>query len=106
MQPQPVLLDRTVAVLKDLGEVVPGVHVQQREGDRRRGERLQRQMQHDDGVLAAGEQDHRPLELARHLTEDVHGLGLESVQVREGVRGVRTLLGDLATVVVMPVPSR
>lgn len=77
MEPQPVLLHRTVAVLQDLGEVVPGVHVQQRERHRRLRERLQRQVQHHDGVLAAGEQDHRPLELPRHLTEDVDRLGLQ-----------------------------
>ncbi|MGX1153831.1 hypothetical protein RKD39_001409 [Streptomyces albogriseolus] len=92
VQPQPVLGDRAVAVVEDLGEVVPGVHVEQRERHRRGRERLQRQVQHDDGVLAAGEQDHRLLELTRHLAEDVHGLGLEGVQVGEGVRAVRTLL--------------
>src|SRR5690606_37059967 len=91
VQPQPVPGDGAVAVGEDLGEVVPGVHVQQGEGDGRGGERLQRQVQHEDGVLAAGEEDHRLLELARHLAEDVHGLGLEGVQVGEGVRSGRAL---------------
>ncbi|GHB46979.1 hypothetical protein GCM10010306_045450 [Streptomyces umbrinus] len=95
MQPQPVLLHRAVAVLKDLREVVPGVHMQQRERHRGGRERLERQVQHDDGVLAAGEQDHRPLELTRHLAEDVHRLGLQSVQMRERVRAVGPLLGDV-----------
>src|SRR4051794_28175288 len=93
MQAQPVPRHHAVAVGEDLGEVVPGVHVEQGEGHRRRREGLQRQVQHEDGVLAAGEEDHRPLELARHLTEDVHRLRLQRVQMRERVRGARALLG-------------
>jgi hypothetical protein len=34
-------------------------------------------VQHDDRVLAAGEQQHRPLELGGDLADDVDGLGLE-----------------------------
>src|SRR6478735_2984842 len=49
-------LDRLVAVGDHLGEVVAGVDVQHREGDRRRPERLRRQVQHDDGVLATTEE--------------------------------------------------
>lgn len=86
VQPQVVPRDHTVPVVDDLGEVVPGVDVQQGEGNRGGRERLQRQVQHDDRVLAAGEQDHRPLELARHLTEDVDGLRLDGVEMGEGVR--------------------
>ena len=65
-----------------------GVDVQQRERQRRGRERLERQVQHDDGVLAAGEQHHRPLELAGHLAEDVDRLGLEVVEVVERQRDV------------------
>jgi hypothetical protein len=52
-----------VAELQHLGEVVPGVDVQERERDARRRKGLLRQPQHDDRVLAAGEQQRRPLEL-------------------------------------------
>ena len=40
-------------------------------GTRRRPERLQREVQHHDRVLAAREQQHRPLELGRDLADDV-----------------------------------
>ena len=43
-------------------------------------ERLLRQPQHDDRVLAAGEQQHRPLELGHHLAHDEDALGLERVR--------------------------
>ena len=55
---------------------------------------LMRQVQHDDRVLAAGEQQHGPLELGGHLADDVDGLGLERPQVAELVasRGLPRLL--------------
>ena len=37
--------------------------------------------QHDDRVLAAGEQQHRPLELGGHLPDDVDRLGLQHVEL-------------------------
>ena len=52
-------------------------------GNRAGRERLLREAQHDDRVLAAGEQQHRPLELGGHLADDVDGLGLEGPQVGE-----------------------
>ncbi len=42
-----------------------------------RGERPQGEVQHDHGVLAAREQQHRALELGHHLTDDVDALALE-----------------------------
>ena len=60
-----------------------GVDVHDRERQPAGPERLERQVQHDDGVLAAGEQQHRPLELGGHLPDDVDGLGLERPQVAE-----------------------
>src|SRR5262249_4774263 len=48
-----------------------------------RPERLDGQMQHDDGVFAAGEQQHRPLELRCHLPNDVDGLGLQRAQMTQ-----------------------
>ncbi|GAB3896703.1 hypothetical protein GCM10029964_078430 [Kibdelosporangium lantanae] len=55
--------DEPVAELQHLRQVVAGVHVQQRERDRHRPERLHRQADEHSGVLAAGEQDHRAVEL-------------------------------------------
>ena len=52
-------------------------------------ERLLGEAQHHDRVLAAGEQQHRALELGRDLTDDVDRLGLESVQVAPVGRGHR-----------------
>ncbi len=86
MQAQVVLGGHAVPVGDDLGEVVAGVDVQQRERDGGRPEGLERQVQHDDGVLAAGEQDHRALELPRDLAEDVYRLGLQRVQVGQRER--------------------
>src|SRR5664280_2924768 len=41
-------------------------------------------VQHHHGVLATGEQQHRPLELRDNLTKDVDRLGLEGVQMVQG----------------------
>ena len=71
-----------VAELDDLGEVVPGVDVHEREREARRAERLLGQAQQDDRVLAAAEEQDRPLELGGDLAHDVDGLGLEGLQVR------------------------
>jgi hypothetical protein len=80
-QPDAELGHPAVAELDHLGEVVPGVHVHHRERDPGRPERLLRQRQHHDRVLAAGEQQHRPLELGGDLAHDVDGLGLEHVEL-------------------------
>ena len=77
LEPQPEPLDRRVAVGEHLGEVVAGVDVQHRERDRRRPERLRREVQHDDGVLAAAEEQHRALELGGDLADDEDRLALE-----------------------------
>ena len=87
-QTKPEAGDRLVAVVEHLGEVVAGVDVQQRERWRRRGEGLDRQVQHDDGVLATAEQHHGPLELAGDLAEDVDRLRLEVVEVVQRQRDV------------------
>jgi hypothetical protein len=80
-QPLAELLDAAVAELEHLGEVVPGVDVHDREREGRRPERLLGETQEDDRVLAAGEQQHRPLELGGHLAHDVHGLGLQLLEL-------------------------
>ena len=70
-----------------LREVVPGVHVHDRERERRGPERLLGQAQQHDRVLAAGEQQHGALELGRDLAHHVHGLGLQLAQLGEGGGG-------------------
>jgi hypothetical protein len=70
-----------VAELDDLGEVVPRVDVHDGEREGPGAERLLRQAQEDDGVLAAAEEQHGALELGRDLPHDVHGLRLERAQV-------------------------
>ena len=72
-----------VAELEDLGEVVAGVDVHDREGELGRPEGLLREAQQHDGVLAAGEEQHGPLELGGHLAHDEDGLRLEGVQVAD-----------------------
>ncbi|SLE18286.1 Uncharacterised protein [Mycobacteroides abscessus subsp. massiliense] len=52
------------------------------ERQRRGPERLGRDVQHDDGILAAGEQQHRPFEGCCNLPEYVDRLRFEGVQVR------------------------
>ena len=78
-------LDLRVAVVEHLGEVVPGVDVEHREGDLAGLERLGRQVQQDGRVLAAAEEQHRPLGLGRHLADDEDGQRLEQVEVAQRV---------------------
>jgi hypothetical protein len=82
-------VDPVVAGLEHLGEVQAGVDLQHGERDLGREERLLRQAQHDDGVLAAGEHQDRLLELGRDLTEDVDRLGLQLVELAQPVVGMR-----------------
>ncbi len=83
-------LHQLVPEVDDLRVVVPGVHVQQREGHRGRRARLDRQVHQQGGILAAREQDDRAVELPGHLAEDVDRLGLQGIQrVEAGPRGGR-----------------
>ena len=82
-QPLAELGHAAVAELDHLGEVVAGVDVHQRERERRRAERLLGQAQQHDRVLAAAEQQHRPLEFGGDLAHHVDRLGLERAQVAE-----------------------
>ena len=75
--------DAAVAVLDHLGEVVARVDVHDREGELAGPERLLREPEQHDRVLAAGEEEHRPLELGRELAHDVDRLRLELVEVGE-----------------------
>ncbi len=81
MQPQPQVTDQLVPVGDDLGEVVSGVDVQQRDRQRRWVHRAPCQVQQYRRVLAAGEQQHRAVELGDHLTDDVHRFGFQRCQV-------------------------
>ena len=69
-------------------EVEAGVDLQQREGELGREERLLRQPQHHDGVLAAGEHQDGLLELRRDLAEDVDRLGLELIELAQSIVSV------------------
>src|SRR5690606_37363666 len=77
------LVDTAVPELVDLVEVVPGVDVHQRERDLRRPERLLGEPEHDDRVLAPGEEQDGAFELGGDLTEDVDRLRLERPEVGE-----------------------
>ena len=82
-QPLAQLGDTPITEVDDLREVVAGVHVHQREREARRSERLLRQSQQHDGVLATREQQHRVLELGCDLAHDEDRLGLQRVEVGE-----------------------
>ena len=77
------LRDTAVAELDRLGEVVTGVDVHEREREPAGAEGLLGEPQQDDRVLAAREEEHRPLELRGDLAHDVDRLGLERVEVGE-----------------------
>ncbi len=72
------LLDGAIAELDDLFEVVPGVDVHHRERDAGGEERPLGEVQHHHRVLASGEEQHRPLALARHLADDRDRFVLEA----------------------------
>ena len=78
-----------VAAGEHLGEVVAGVHLEHRERDLGREERLLGQPHHDDGVLAAREHQDGLLELGGDLAEDVDRLRLELVELAQPVVGMR-----------------
>ncbi len=80
------LLHQPVAVRQRLREVVAGVDVQQREGDLARPEGALGQVGHHDGVLAAGEEHNRALELRGRLAQDVDRLGFQLLEVGTEVR--------------------
>jgi hypothetical protein len=64
---------------------VAGVDVEQWHRDVGRAERLFREAQQADGVLAAGKQQGRPLELGGDFAHDVDRLGFEVLQMVEMV---------------------
>ena len=72
-----------VAELDHLPELPGGVHVQEREWEPSREERLAGQVQEDRRILAYGVHHHRSFELGDHLAHDVDGLGLQLAEVCE-----------------------
>ena len=78
-------LDLGVPVVEHLGEVVPRVHVEHREGDPPRLERLGGQVQQDGRVLAPAEEQDRTLRFGGHLADDEDGQRLQQVEVAERV---------------------
>ena len=90
LQPDAQLGDQLVAEGDRLGEVVPGVHVEQRERDRTRMERLAGEVDHQDRVLAAGEQKHGSLELSGDLAHHVDRLSFEGPEVGRAVGAFRS----------------
>ena len=85
-------LDRRVAELDDLGEVLTGVDVQHRERQLLGGEGLHREVQEHRGVLATREEQDRTFALRDHFSQDEDGVGLQQVEVvggRGGAQGCR-----------------
>ncbi len=83
LEAEPEAFDRRIAVFEDLGEVVTRVDVQDRERHGCGPERLGRQVQHHDRVLAAGEQQNGTFEFGHHLTENMDGFGLEPLELAQ-----------------------
>ena len=77
---------------EDLGEVVPRVDVEEREGEARGAERLLGEPEHHDRVLAAAEEQGRALALGDGLPEDRDGLVFEVREV--GVELLGTCHGE------------
>src|SRR3712207_8860395 len=72
----------------DLGELVAGRDLHEREREAPGAERLLGDAQQHDRVLAAAEQQHGALELGGDLAHDVDRLALERVEVRKLVAPV------------------
>src|SRR5579862_9877585 len=89
-EPLAELGDTPVAKLEHLREVVAGVDVHDGERQLAGPERLLREAQQHDRVLAAGEEQHGPLQLGGDLTHDVDRLRLELVEVRERANAGRS----------------
>ena len=93
-QAHPEALDDGVPVGQDLREVVAGVHVQQREGDGSGPEGPDRQVQHDHGVLPAGEQQHGTTALRDGFADDGDGFSLQRVELVQRAGPRRGLASD------------
>ena len=63
-----------VAEVDDLGEVMPGIDVEELERNRGRSEGAAGQLEDNNGILASRKEDAYLVELAGHLAQDVDGL--------------------------------
>ena len=70
-----------VAEINNLGEVMPGIDVEELERNRGRSEGAAGQLEDNDGVLASRKEDAYLVELAGHLTQDVNGLVFKVFEV-------------------------
>ena len=76
-----------VAKAEHLGKLEASVHMQQREGNRRRVEGLLRQPQHDGRILADRVEHDRTLEFRGYFAQNVNALGFEQLQMAQAWRG-------------------
>ena len=83
-QPRPDLGAEPVAKLYHFAELVGGVHVQQRERDGSRIERLLRQTHHYRRIFADGIEHHRPLEFGCNFAQNMDALGFQGAQMCKG----------------------
>ena len=74
-----------VAELVQLGEMMPGIDVEQRHREVGGAEGFLRQAQQADGVFAAGEQQRGPLEFSGDFPHHVDGFRFQVLQVVEVV---------------------
>ncbi len=79
------IFDEAVAVFHGLGKIVPSVHVHQRKRQLGRPEGFFRQVGHNDGILAAGEQKNGFFKLCCCLAKDIDRFGLKLLEVSDGV---------------------
>src|SRR5881397_2721492 len=69
--------------LNEFREMMARVHIEERHRDVRGTEGFLGQAQEADGILAAGEQQRRPLKLRGDLAHDVDGFGFEVLKMIE-----------------------
>jgi hypothetical protein len=77
------LFGEAVAECNHLVELVSGIHVQQRKGNRPRIKSLLRQPQHDGRVFADGVEHHRILKFGDRFAEYFNALGFEHFQMSQ-----------------------
>jgi hypothetical protein len=78
-----------VAEFDQLGKFVAGLDVQERHGNVRRAERLFREAQQADGILAAGKEQGGTLKFGGDFTHDVNRLGFQILQMIEMIAAHR-----------------
>ena len=107
-QVQAVLLGHLPAEGDHVAELPRGVHVQHRERDRPRGERLGRQVQHHPGVLADAVEHHGVAERSSRLAQRPDRLSLQRVEdrIRDRPSGRRHSAGSRGHAGILSHPRR